>query len=503
MKKLIFIFIMLIILSASSCKKDLEDIKLNDVYFELDKSYHEDLLEEACLKSMGFEPYDYEAYNNQDFNLVFDMELSSDTTIKYIMVNGSKLTNYEYKNNKYYISFNTKENYSFLTYHIEYIRYEKKEGYDDFNINKKFTINILDDNRKNDANISNINTDYTSINFDLRVNDRYRKPNYENIYFYQDYKTFDVKNIRSDAINCNFEALRPNYNYDYIVISNYDLGDGTLCQSHELLRGSIKTKPGYINKEEVIPDKVLFIGNSLISGFDTFGMAASNSKEDIFYHLNNKIKEINPNSVVEKLKFNNMVDNNYKNILKRVEDYNYNPNLVFIFLGDNLDYEGTHLEEFANMMIYLLKLKNKNCQIYWIGGWYWSPQKTNILLPILEENKIEYIDISEYKTMEFEANVSDVITLDKNITYEMEYESYNFNNNILNINYKVNNILYFSSISCDSIYEDNNKLIINSKYYIIHSIDVATHPSSLGMKKISDKIIEKLRWNLKLNSSII
>ena len=54
MKKLIYLFIILIILSTTACRKDLEDIKLNDVYFDFDAKavadpYDEEMNQEPNL----------------------------------------------------------------------------------------------------------------------------------------------------------------------------------------------------------------------------------------------------------------------------------------------------------------------------------------------------------------------------------------------------------------------------------------------------------------------
>ena len=495
MKKYIFLFIILILLSTTSCRANLLDIKLNDVYFDLEKNNHIDELEEAALKSLGYDSFDYEANHNQNFNLIFNMILPEDSHIEYFMINGCKVKSFNKNNNMYLINFNTKDNYNFLRYHIEYIRYKNDKGYKDYFIDKKYTINIIDNNSFNEAKISNLNIDYTNISLDLSVNDRYRKPNFENLYFYNNYEIFDIKNIKHDNLNCKFEGLSPDTAYDYIVISDYDLGDGNLCQSHELLRGSIKTLSGYKYDDVLIPNNVLYIGNSLINGLNGFGMAAKSSKEDIYYNINEKISKINNDCKFERINFSEAENSNYLDSLKKFEKTYYSYDLVYIFLGDNFSYDGNYLDEFTKMLIYLIKLKNKNARIYWVGGWYWSPDKTNKLLPILEENKIEFINISKFRKKENEANISDIINLDEEITYEMNYESYDYKNNILYIKYKVDAIIYESNIEANAIVERDKILYIKSNKYIIHTSAVATHPSSLGMKKISDEIIEKSGFN--------
>lgn len=201
-----------------------------------------------------------------------------------------------------------------------------------------------------------------------------------------------------------------------------------------------------------IPNKALFIGNSLLLGHGTFGMCASNSKSDYYYYLSEYIKTRNSLATFDKLSgttFEGATDTqtvtNWINVNlepKKSNDYN----LILVQLGDNVN----TTEKIANFknsckqLLQYLRVAFPNSRICWIGAWYTNDEKQNIMSQACKETNCKFINIRDLNVTENQGNIGDIITAD-----------------------------------------DGTQSIITSS-------GVASHPGNKGMKAIADRLIEKL-----------
>lgn len=199
-----------------------------------------------------------------------------------------------------------------------------------------------------------------------------------------------------------------------------------------------------------VPQKTLFIGNSLLLGYGTFGMTASNSKNDYYYHVTNYIKTLKSNATFEKLQgsgfegctsqseVNTWINNNLEN---KANDFN----LIYVQLGDNVN-TTDKTNNFKTSCEYLLKyLRNKfkNARIIWVGMWYSTEEKVNIITNACNNTGCSFINIRGLYTSENQGKIGDTITAD-----------------------------------------DGTQSTVSSS-------GVASHPNDKGMKAIADLMIEK------------
>ena len=238
----------------------------------------------------------------------------------------------------------------------------------------------------------------------------------------------------------DFENLKNNQNENELVSPN---GIKYVIKVSD--NGELVTIP-------VIPNKTLFIGNSLLLGFQEFGMCAQNSKSDYYHYVSEFIKKKNQHATFDRLRGSGFeecisqeqVDLWIKNNLQAKVSNNYD--LILVQLGDNVN--NTEKQNmFKTSCKYLLKWLRTNfhnSRVCWIAGWYTDDERQNIEIMSCQETGSEFVNIRDLNIIENQGKIGDEIT-----------------------------------------YDDGHTTIVNDS-------GVASHPSNKGMKAIADRIIDEL-----------
>ena len=201
-----------------------------------------------------------------------------------------------------------------------------------------------------------------------------------------------------------------------------------------------------------IPNKVLFIGNSLLFGFSTFGMCASDSKHDYYYYVTQYLKQFHPDGTYDKL-----LGSTYEmcetkeatkgwiedNINTKATDYD----LVIVQLGDNINNDARNKVFKTSCKDLLVGIRNHmpNARVVWAGEWYSNAKRQEIIATSCAETGSTFIDISDLAVIQANKGaIGNVITRDDGTTFTV----------------------------------DNS--------------GVASHPGDKGMKAIADRMIDKL-----------
>lgn len=208
---------------------------------------------------------------------------------------------------------------------------------------------------------------------------------------------------------------------------------------------------GVISASPVIPRKTLFIGNSLLSGFRSFGMCASNNKEDYYAYVTEYILKENPQAEFTKKPastFEEITNSSEvatwinSNIKTLPNDYD----LVLIQLGDNVntDEKNEVFKTSCRTLLSEVRRYMPNALVCWVGAWYTNATKQENMSKSCLATGSKFIDISDLAVVENKGNVGDLIT-----------------------------------------YPDG-------RVETITSTGVASHPNSKGMKAIADRIISTI-----------
>ena len=202
----------------------------------------------------------------------------------------------------------------------------------------------------------------------------------------------------------------------------------------------------------ITPTKALYIGNSLLLGFGTHGMASYDVNSDYYHYVNEEILKVNNSYTSSKISGTDFEGAENIGAVNTFINNTLNPalqsdmNLIFIQLGDNnnTDTKINLLQQSAPLLIQAIKSKCPNARIFWVGCWYAGSPKMQYIQDACLNNNIQFINISSLNISSNCANIGDTY-----INSEGEEEQ-------------------------------------------ITSAGVASHPSSTGMKAIADTIIPYL-----------
>ena len=208
---------------------------------------------------------------------------------------------------------------------------------------------------------------------------------------------------------------------------------------------------GVISASPVIPRKTLFIGNSLLSGFRSFGMCASNNQEDYYAYVTQYILKENPQAEFTKKPASTFEEISNpsevatwinSNIKTLPNDYD----LVLIQLGDNVntDEKNEVFKTSCRTLLSEVRRYMPNALVCWVGAWYTNATKQENMSKSCLATGSKFIDITDLAVVENKGKVGDLIT-----------------------------------------YPDG-------RVEAITSTGVASHPNSKGMKAIADRIISTI-----------
>ena len=215
-----------------------------------------------------------------------------------------------------------------------------------------------------------------------------------------------------------------------------------------------------VNKKTIDDQAVLFLGNSLLRGFNTHGMSSTDLRSDYYYYVMQYLKSMNPNissykytanpwegktnSEARATELDAMInDFNKQNVDKK------NVGLVFLQLGDNVN-SAERRETFPedmDAMMKRFKSEYPNAKIYYLFGWYNYSNMVETIKQVCINNDIELIDFNQ------------------EMHYAKRYQSY------------VGARYINSSFDYD---------------YVANS-GVGTHPGDYGFTTIADTVIKRLK----------
>ena len=209
--------------------------------------------------------------------------------------------------------------------------------------------------------------------------------------------------------------------------------------------GSIVTVP-------VIPSKVLYIGNSLLLGFVTHGMASYDTSSDYYALVNSYISSKASSPTVDRLQANPFEGCTSDEEAQEFLDTTLQPlltsdlDLIVIQLGDNVNTDERNKEftRSCGMMCSYVRKKCPNARVAWVAMWYSTEEKQKVVSDACDRYGVTFIDIHDLNTAENQSKVG-------------------------------------------AQYVDSDGQI-----QTITNPGVATHPGNSGMKAIAERIIQNL-----------
>ena len=184
------------------------------------------------------------------------------------------------------------------------------------------------------------------------------------------------------------------------------------------------TNEGIVNYVPIVPNKTLFIGNSLLIGWDTFGMCAKDSSHDYYHYITEYIKNLKSDAVFDKisgttfegatseLAATSWMQNTLSSKLSNDID------LVIIQLSDNVNTTEKN-ETFKTTCIQLIRYIRSICtkaRVVWVSAWYYSSAKQSIIQEACQNTGSIFINIKNLVTTENKGAIGDEIHKDDGST---------------------------------------------------------------------------------------
>ena len=260
---------------------------------------------------------------------------------------------------------------------------------------------------------------------------------------------------------------------------------------------------GSLSSVNVIPAKSLFVGNSLLLGFTTFGMCATGASKDYYHYVSSKILSENGAATFSKLHGGDFEDKEsiaaantwISNTL--VPALSNDLDLVVVQLGDNVN-NASKLSTFTSSckaMIDAIRANSPKARVAWVGEWYYTDVKQEIIKSACRKTGALFIDITDLKTDDNKAKIGDIVNKGTSETHTYAIDSYSDDavNHKLTITFTVGGVQY-SSVLPYSSYTDNgdNTLTVTGNYYLVDKQGEASHPGDAGMLAIANRICFKL-----------
>lgn len=189
---------------------------------------------------------------------------------------------------------------------------------------------------------------------------------------------------------------------------------------------------GNLQLIDVIPNKTLFIGNSLLLGNQhgdyAFGMCATDINNDYYHHITQYILNRKSNATFEKIRgtafegatTQNTVTDFLNNTL--LPKLNNELQLVIVQLGDNVN-TTEKINIFNSSCLQLLQFIRThapNSRVVFVGEWYSSAQRQTIISNACKNSGCQFVDISMLNTTENQSSIGTTITFPDGYTTTVE-----------------------------------------------------------------------------------
>lgn len=257
-----------------------------------------------------------------------------------------------------------------------------------------------------------------------------------------------------------------------------------------------------------VPDKALFIGNSLLLGNGTFGMNATDSLHDYHALIQERFLAANPAYTDVKLSgiaFEGCED--YAQQLGWLENtlrprLSADLDLVVIQIGDNVNTskKRSAFEQGAKELIATIKEGAPNARIVWLYGWYVSSRVTKSIKNACKQYAVNLIAIDDIHKTENESSIGTVVTWAEPTTQTVKYTRYTvLPDSRLQIDFVVDGKNYTAKVRATS-YDDNpgTKILTWQGYETITTDwHVASHPGNRGFARIARHFFEMVDINWK------
>lgn len=255
---------------------------------------------------------------------------------------------------------------------------------------------------------------------------------------------------------------------------------------------------GTLNSTPIVPSSGAFFGNSLLTGFGNFGMAASAIDKDYYYLITEYIKTLNPSFTYNKFTasafeaIDDQADINSTIQSVFLDNLTGSENLVVIQLGDNVNTPAKNALFAETSLALCEQIRNTcpNARVFWLGMWYGSQERYNAIENACNRTGCKFIsfaDLISDSTRNEIGNLSNIGTATR-VLNDVVSVVENTPTNIT-VTFTVASETYNVTLDVDSYSLNVDVLTYTGNFRIISSAGVASHPNDEGFRLISNKFL--------------
>ena len=221
---------------------------------------------------------------------------------------------------------------------------------------------------------------------------------------------------------------------------------------------------GIVSYTPIVPSKTLFIGNSLLLGWGTFGMCALDSSHDYYHYVSEYIKNIKSDATFDKISgttfesatSEDAADSWMHDTLS--EKLSQDIELVLIQLSDNVntDEKNKTFKLTCAKLIQYIRTQCPKARVAWVSAWYYTSERQGIISEACEKYSAKFISITNLAVTENRGSIGDRIHKDDGSTVTVDSSGVASHPGNKGMRLIANRILYDLGISdTDTAYDES------------------------------------------------
>ena len=267
-----------------------------------------------------------------------------------------------------------------------------------------------------------------------------------------------------------------------------------------------------VNESLIVPEgsdtlDIVYFGNSLVKGYDTFGVSATAPMYDYCSRVNRHFSALGyvVNGVrASAMAFERLSDKSARDAILDEDLYPYlneSTDIVVIQLGDNVINEellAAFKVSFVDLLNSVKGRVSENTKILCVSSWYTYEtvnQAREFIAATAAEKGNAFVDISDLSADEENRSYLGAVVYKPDVgTYSLSYDEVSELAGSLSIAFTVEGTSVISTIVPDtySIDAENKVVSWTGHEFIVNNPEIAWHPGNLGFERIAKRIVKAI-----------
>ena len=255
---------------------------------------------------------------------------------------------------------------------------------------------------------------------------------------------------------------------------------------------------GSVVGARVVPKKALFIGNSLTSGWQTFGESATEHTKDFIALFSDVVGDLESNYSFSRIWATGFEQQTSLSDAQTWTTTNIDPllssdlDLIVVQLSDNVtgSSQGAVFPDTSLWLLQHLRTECPKARVVWMGVWV-DRGWVQTLLDNTENTGCEYVDIRPLYNSSNMAYIGMVYEMEADYTKTYEVDSFTVDNGKIVLVFTVDGTQYTATIPSYTSYTSSSdtSISVTGVYHVANTYYASIHPGNEGFRKIANKLL--------------